>query len=177
MCFIIEIVCRQMTFTSSIDSVQQYSLENMPLSSKFSNQAQTDSCISATCNQKSDLQCRHCSEPFCQTCFIHHRRNLLVEMEAISEQMLINRRQGVAEVVQFINKQAVDANQQAQQLLNDTIDRIIRASENIHRYIENRRQAKVMNKIDRFVLNYFSFKSDIELKNLSANTIKTKNSY
>jgi CRISPR/Cas system-associated protein Cas10 (large subunit of type III CRISPR-Cas system) len=65
------------------------------------------------------------------------------DMQAISEQMSANRHQGVAEVVSFIDKQAKDAHDQAKKLVDDAIDRIVKASKNIYTYIENRRQAKV----------------------------------
>ena len=64
-------------------------------------------------------------------------------MNSISEQMSLNRHQGVAEVVSFIDKQAKDAHDQAKKLVDDAIDRIVKASKNIYTYIENRRQAKV----------------------------------
>jgi hypothetical protein len=64
-------------------------------------------------------------------------------MQFISEQMLSNREQGILEVVEFINKQTEDAHEQAKKLVNDAINRILKASENIFVYIENRRQAKV----------------------------------
>lgn len=59
--------------------------------------------------------------------------------------MTINRRQGTTEVISFIDKQAKDAHDQAKKLVDDAIDRIIKASKNIYTYIENRRQAKVIN--------------------------------
>lgn len=72
-----------------------------------------------------------------------HRKNILDDMNAISEQMTMNRHQGVSEVMAFIDKQAKDAHEQAKKLVDDAIDRIVKASKNIHTYIENRRQAKV----------------------------------
>jgi len=74
-----------------------------------------------------------------------HRKNILDDMQSISEQMTINRRQGTTEVISFIDKQAKDAHDQAKKLVDDAIDRIIKASKNIYTYIENRRQAKVIN--------------------------------
>ena len=35
-----------------------------------------------------------------------HRKNILDDMQSISEQMTINRRQGTTEVISFIDKQA-----------------------------------------------------------------------
>lgn len=72
-----------------------------------------------------------------------HRKNILDDMQSISEQMVNNRRQGVAEVAAFIDKQAKDAHEQAKKLVDDAIDRILKASKNIYAYIENRRLAKV----------------------------------
>lgn len=72
-----------------------------------------------------------------------HRKNILDDMQSISEQMTINRRQGTTEVISFIDKQAKDAHDQAKKLVDDAIDRIIKASKNIYTYIENRRQAKL----------------------------------
>jgi len=64
-------------------------------------------------------------------------------MHSISEQMAVNRHEGVAEVISFIDKQAKDAHEQAKKLVDDAIDRIVKASKNIYMYIENRRQAKL----------------------------------
>jgi len=72
-----------------------------------------------------------------------HRKSLINDMQSISKQMLLNRQQGISEVVSFIDKQTNDAHQQAKKLVNDAIDRILKASENISTYIENRRRAKV----------------------------------
>lgn len=72
-----------------------------------------------------------------------HRKNILDDMQSISEQMAINRRHSTAEVMSFIDKQAKDAHDQAKKLVDDAIDRILKASKNIYTYIENRRQAKV----------------------------------
>jgi hypothetical protein len=72
-----------------------------------------------------------------------HRKNLLDDMQSISEQMLFNRQEGISEVVSFINKQTKDAHEQAKKLIDDAIARILKASQNISIYIENRRQAKV----------------------------------
>jgi hypothetical protein len=72
-----------------------------------------------------------------------HRKNILDDMQSISEQMSTNRHQGVAEVISFIDKQAKDAHEQAKKLVDDAIDRIVKASKNIYTYIENRRQAKL----------------------------------
>jgi glutamyl-tRNA reductase len=72
-----------------------------------------------------------------------HRKNLLDDMQSISEQMLFNRQEGISEVVSFINKQTKDAHEQAKKLIDDAIARILKASQNISVYIENRRQAKV----------------------------------
>lgn len=72
-----------------------------------------------------------------------HRKNIIDDMQSISEQMTTNRRQGVNEVITFIDKQAKDAHDQAKKLVDDAIDRIVKASKNIYTYIENRRQAKL----------------------------------
>ena len=72
-----------------------------------------------------------------------HRRALLADMQSMSERMQVNRRQGTAEVTSFINRQAEDARDQAKKLIDNAIDRIIKASQNITLYIENRRQTKV----------------------------------
>jgi hypothetical protein len=72
-----------------------------------------------------------------------HQKNVLDDMECVSKQMLINRKNGIAEVVSFIDQQAKDAHDQAKKLVDDAIDRIVKASKNIYTYIENRRQAKV----------------------------------
>lgn len=73
-----------------------------------------------------------------------HRKNLLNDMQSIAKQMSMNREQGTVEVISFINQQAEDAREQAKQLIKDVIDRILKASENISRYIEQRRQIKVI---------------------------------
>jgi hypothetical protein len=72
-----------------------------------------------------------------------HRKNLIDDMQSISNQMLTNRRDSISEVITFINKQSKDAHEQAKKLLDDAIERIVKASQNIYTYIENRRQAKV----------------------------------
>jgi hypothetical protein len=72
-----------------------------------------------------------------------HRKNIIDDMQSISEQMSTNRHQGSVEVISFIDKQAKDAHEQAKKLVDDAIDRIVKASKNIYTYIENRRQAKV----------------------------------
>jgi glutamyl-tRNA reductase len=80
-----------------------------------------------------------------------HRKTLLDDMQSISDQMLSNRQQSISEVVSFIDKQAKDGHEQAKKLIDNAIDRIIKSSENIYTYIENRRSAKVIhlkNKID-----------------------------
>ncbi|CAF4094998.1 unnamed protein product [Adineta steineri] len=104
---------------------------------------QTNFCISSSCNLASEVICRHCSQQYCQLCFMCHRKNILDDMHSISEQMSTNRNQGVAEVILFIDKQAKDAHDQAKKLVDDAIDRIVKASKNIYTYIENRRQAKL----------------------------------
>lgn len=90
-----------------------------------------------------------------------HRKNILDDMRSIHEQMLANRRLGSAEVVAFIDQQAKDAHEQATKLIDDAIDRIVKASKNIHTYIENRRQAKVNNNLKhRFkIFAFCSFSS------------------
>ncbi len=115
----------------------------MSSTTKRSVQLQTNLCISFGCDLPSEVICRHCHEQYCHLCFMCHRKNLLDDMQSISEQMLFNREQGLSEVVSFINKQAEDAHEQAKKLVNDAINRILKASENISAYIENRRQAKV----------------------------------
>jgi hypothetical protein len=120
---------------------------------------QTNLCISSSCNLPSEVICRHCSQQYCQLCFMCHRKNIIDDMNSISEQMSLNRHQGVAEVISFIDKQAKDAHDQAKQLVDDAIDRIVKASKNIYTYIENRRQAKVCFSKRRksFGLNIFLF--------------------
>jgi glutamyl-tRNA reductase len=115
----------------------------MSSTSKRSVQLQTNQCISSGCNLTSELICRHCNQQYCQLCFMCHRKYLIDDMHSISEQMLLNRRQGAGEVISFIDKQTKDAHKQARNLIDDAIDRIMKASENIYKYIENRRQAKV----------------------------------
>ncbi len=110
---------------------------------KRSIQLQTNLCISSGCNLLSEIKCRHCHEQYCHLCFMCHRKSLINDMQSISKQMLLNRQQGISEVVSFIDKQTNDAHQQAKKLVNDAIDRILKASENISTYIENRRRAKV----------------------------------
>ena len=105
--------------------------------------SQTNLCTSPSCNLTSEVICRHCSQQYCQLCFMCHRKNILDDMQSISEQMSTNRHQGVSEVIAFIDKQAQDAHDQAKKLVDDAIDRIVKASRNIYTYIENRRQAKV----------------------------------
>jgi glutamyl-tRNA reductase len=73
-----------------------------------------------------------------------HRKTLLDDMQSISDQMLSNRQQSISEVVSFIDKQAKDGHEQAKKLIDNAIDRIIKSSENIYTYIENRRSAKVI---------------------------------
>jgi len=104
---------------------------------------QTNICISSSCNLTSEVICRHCSQQYCQLCFMCHRKNIIDDMQSISEQMSTNRHQGVTEVISFIDKQAKDAHDQAKKLVDDAIDRIVKASKNIYTYIENRRQAKL----------------------------------
>ena len=72
-----------------------------------------------------------------------HRQSLFDEMHLLSEQMSINRQQGVVEVVSFINRQAYDAHQQAKELLDDAIKRILCARAKILSQIEKNRRAKV----------------------------------
>jgi transcription termination factor NusB len=115
---------------------------------------QTNFCISSSCNSSSDVICRHCSQQYCELCFMCHRKNILDDMHSISDQMSTNRHQGVAEVISFIDKQAKDAHEQAKKLVDDAIDRIVKASKNIYTYIENRRQAKVLNYIIKNILFY-----------------------
>ncbi len=104
---------------------------------------QTNICVSSSCNLTSEVICRHCSQQYCQLCFMCHRKNIIDDMQSISEQMSTNRHQGSVEVISFIDKQAKDAHEQAKKLVDDAIDRIVKASKNIYTYIENRRQAKV----------------------------------
>lgn len=73
-----------------------------------------------------------------------HRKNILDDMQSISAQMKTNRQQGMMEVLSFIDKQAKDAHDQAKKLVDDAIERIVKASKNIYTYIENRRQAKLV---------------------------------
>ncbi|UJR23047.1 hypothetical protein I4U23_026073 [Adineta vaga] len=118
---------------------QQQQLQGKMRSVKF----QTNFCASTSCDSTSEVICRHCSQQFCQLCFMCHRKNIIDDMNAISEQMTMNRHQGVTEVMAFIDKQAKDAHEQAKKLVDDAIDRIVKASKNIYTYIENRRQAKL----------------------------------
>lgn len=72
-----------------------------------------------------------------------HRQSLFDEMHLLSEQMSINRQESVAEVVSFINRQAYDAHQQAKELLDDAIQRILKAKEKIFNEIERNRRTKI----------------------------------
>ncbi len=101
-------------------------------------------CITSGCNLASEVICRHCHEQYCYLCFMCHRKTLLDDMQSISDQMLSNRQQSISEVVSFIDKQAKDGHEQAKKLIDSAIDRIIKSSENIYTYIENRRSAKVI---------------------------------
>ena len=118
---------------------------------KCSVQLQTNLCISSGCNHPSELICRHCHQSYCYLCFMCHRKNLLDDMQSIAKQMSNNREQGTVEVISFINQQAEDAREQAKQLIKDVIDRILKASENISRYIEQRRQVKVISLSPEFL--------------------------
>lgn len=104
---------------------------------------QTNFCVSSSCHSVSEVICRHCSQNYCQLCFLCHRKNILDDMQSISDQMKTNRHQGIAEVAAFIDKQSKDAHDQAKKLVDDAIDRIVKASKNIYAYIENRRLAKL----------------------------------
>lgn len=110
---------------------------------KPSVKSQGNVCLSPSCSLTSEVICRHCSQQYCQLCFMSHRKNIIDDMQSISDQMTTNRRQGVNEVITFIDKQAKDAHDQAKKLVDDAIDRIVKASKNIYTYIENRRQAKL----------------------------------
>ncbi|CAF1126256.1 unnamed protein product [Rotaria sordida] len=110
---------------------------------KYSIQLQTNLCISSGCNLQSEVICRHCHEQYCHLCFMCHRKYLIDDMQSISEQMSLNRQQGISEAISFIDKQAKDAHEQAKKLVDDAIDRIIKASQNIYSYIEKRRLAKL----------------------------------
>ncbi|CAF0951126.1 unnamed protein product [Didymodactylos carnosus] len=100
-------------------------------------------CTSPMCSIQSEIRCRHCDEVYCYLCFMSHRKNIFDEMMAIRKQMIEDRRQGVAEVTKFIDKQAQDAKEQAKALVDDALERLKKASENIYNYIDNRRQAKL----------------------------------
>ncbi|UJR25855.1 hypothetical protein I4U23_007205 [Adineta vaga] len=115
----------------------------MSSTTKRSIQSQTNLCVSSGCSLTSEVICRHCQDQYCYLCFMCHRKSLLDDMQSISEQMSSNRRQGISEVVSFINKQAKDAHDEAKKLIDDVIDRILKASQNINTYIENRRLAKL----------------------------------
>ncbi|CAF3344742.1 unnamed protein product [Rotaria socialis] len=104
---------------------------------------QTKLCISPSCEGSGEIICHHCSQAYCRLCFLCHRKNVLDDMRSIHEQMSSNRRVGVAEVTTFIDQQAKDAHEHAKKLIDDAIDRIVKASKNIHTYIENRREAKL----------------------------------
>jgi len=123
--------------------MSNHSHEQEQLTKMRSVKLQTNICISSSCNLTSEVICRHCSQQYCQLCFMCHRKNIIDDMQSISEQMSTNRHQGVSEVVSFIDKQAKDAHEQAKKLVDDAIDRIVKASKNIYTYIENRRQAKL----------------------------------
>ncbi|CAF1440465.1 unnamed protein product [Adineta steineri] len=133
----------------------------MSSTTKCSIQLQINPCISTGCDSTSEVICRHCHEQYCYLCFMCHRKSLLDDMQSISEQMSLNRRQGVSEVIEFINKQSKDAHDQAKKLVNDVIDRIIKASQNINTYIENRRLVK-LNRLEECLQ---TFDKDAELLN------------
>jgi hypothetical protein len=120
-----------------------YSRDNWQRTKMRSVKLQTNICVSSSCNLTSEVICRHCSQQYCQLCFMCHRKNIIDDMQSISEQMSTNRHQGSVEVISFIDKQAKDAHEQAKKLVDDAIDRIVKASKNIYTYIENRRQAKL----------------------------------
>ena len=100
-------------------------------------------CTSAGCDQPCELLCSHCCQSYCYLCLMCHRQSLFDEMHLLSEQMSINRQQSVVEVVSFINRQAYDAHQQAKELLDDAIKRILSARERIFSQIEKNRRTKV----------------------------------
>ena len=106
--------------------------------------SQAKLCRAAGCQLPSEVICRHCHEQYCHLCFMCHRKYLIDDMQSISKQMSLNRQQAISEVVSFINRQAKDGHEQARKLVDDAIEQIIRASQNISRYIENRRLAKVI---------------------------------
>lgn len=105
----------------------------------------TNVCCSDGCDQKGDYSCRHCSKFYCYLCFMCHRKYLAEQMRMLSEQMTLNRQQSVKEVVEFIDRQALDAQKQADDLVNEAVDRIRKLGENIHKYIDARRSVKVKN--------------------------------
>lgn len=111
---------------------------------KHGGKSQTTGCISSGCNLSSEVICNHCQERYCRMCFICHQKHIAIDVESISEKISLNREQGVSEVTAFIDKQAKDAHEQAQQLIDDAINRIVKASQNIYTHIENRRIAKVV---------------------------------
>jgi len=80
---------------------------------KYSTQLQKNLCISSGCNLLSEIRCHHCHEQYCHLCFMSHRKNLIDDMQSIYVQMLLNRQQGICEVVSFIDKQTKDAHRQA----------------------------------------------------------------
>jgi len=123
--------------------MSNHSHDQQQLTNMRSVKLQTNICVSSSCDLTSEVICRHCSQQYCQLCFMCHRKNIMDDMQSISEQMTTNRHQGVTEVISFIDKQAKDAHEQAKKLVDDAIDRIVKASKNIYTYIENRRQAKV----------------------------------
>ncbi|CAF1082585.1 unnamed protein product [Didymodactylos carnosus] len=103
----------------------------------------TPSCAQTMCCQHPEITCRHCAQQYCYLCFMSHRTHIIDDMTSIHSQMVKNRKQGVDDIVKFIDKQAQDAKEQAKQLVDDAINRILNASKNIYQYIDNRRQTKL----------------------------------
>lgn len=119
-------------------------------------------CISSGCNLFSEVICRHCHKQYCRLCFMSHRKYLITDMKSIAGQMSLNRQQSVNEVISFIDRQANDAQAQAKKLVDDAIQRIMKASENIHTYIENRRLAKVIGfEVVYYSQHYICFSCDL----------------
>jgi hypothetical protein len=98
--------------------MSNHSYEQEQLTKMRSVKLQTNICISSSCNLTSEVICRHCSQQYCHLCFMCHRKNIIDDMQSISEQMSTNRHQGVSEVISFIdNKQKMHMNKQKNLLM------------------------------------------------------------
>lgn len=115
----------------------------MSLSEQNSTNFQLNICRGEGCEQSGKFKCHHCSKSYCYLCFMCHRKYLIEQMKMLSEQMTVNRRQSIEEVVEFINRQAKDAQKEAEKLVNEAIERIRELGENIHEYVDARRLVKI----------------------------------